>query len=318
MDASVICTVLLISYNHAPWVRRCIDSVISQVTEYEYVIHIFDDGSTDGTINILKEYEKKYPKLINVFIADENQGAVENVWKAYKSVKTKYFILTETDDYWCDENKLQLQISALESHEECVFCATNTHVEIVEDRCDENAKSALIVNQGTYSKSIIAKNDVEKLRVCFTPHISSRLIRTKNINLDSLKYKESFTVDASQFFYLLSIGSMYWLDMVSTVYVKTGKGFWSNADYPKRMSFFSKALICMNEDTNGIWWNKILQQLVVVTRYYDSLNDRGNRVRDDVRVTKYKLFGITLFKIRKKNRRTDFIFLGITIISKFE
>ena len=38
-----ICTVLLITYNHAEYIRKAIDSVLEQKTQYDFVIHIFDD-----------------------------------------------------------------------------------------------------------------------------------------------------------------------------------------------------------------------------------------------------------------------------------
>ena len=50
-----ICTVLLISYNHEPYIRLAIESVLSQKTKYKFKVHIFDDASTDGTQQILRE-----------------------------------------------------------------------------------------------------------------------------------------------------------------------------------------------------------------------------------------------------------------------
>ena len=95
-----ICTVLLITYNHAPYIRKAIDSVLKQKTQYNFIIYIFDDASTDGTTDIVKEYANKYPNKIIPFIAQNNQGATINIYNAYKSVKTKYCALLECDDYW--------------------------------------------------------------------------------------------------------------------------------------------------------------------------------------------------------------------------
>ena len=57
------------------------------------------------------DYAKQYPNLIEAHIATKNMGATENIWRAYCSVKTKYVTITETDDYWCNDNRLQKQIS---------------------------------------------------------------------------------------------------------------------------------------------------------------------------------------------------------------
>lgn len=132
-----ICTVLLIAYNHAPYVAKCIESVLSQNTKYSYIVKIFDDCSTDGTSDIVMQYAQKYPDLIEAHINERNIGAKDNIWNSYKSVDTKYCILTETDDYWCDDNKLELQITALEQHPECSFCGHNTIIKTLDESCRE-------------------------------------------------------------------------------------------------------------------------------------------------------------------------------------
>ena len=57
-----ICTVLLITYNHVKYIEKAIESVLMQKTKYNYIIHIFDDASTDGTSDIVRKYAKKYPE----------------------------------------------------------------------------------------------------------------------------------------------------------------------------------------------------------------------------------------------------------------
>ena len=121
-----ICTVIIITYNHFPYFEDAIESVLCQKTNYRYEIHIFDDASTDGTSDLVRHYASKYPKLITAHISPKNLGAQGNYWKAYSSVKTKYCIALEADDYWCDDEKLELQIKALETHPECSFCGHNT------------------------------------------------------------------------------------------------------------------------------------------------------------------------------------------------
>ncbi|HBO59266.1 MAG TPA: glycosyl transferase family 2, partial [Alphaproteobacteria bacterium] len=131
MTENPICTVLLITYNHAPYVAQCIDSVLSQKTKYPFIIKIFDDASTDGSSDIIRAYAVKYPDKIEVHVAQSNQRAQANIWNAYACVDTKYCCLTETDDYWCDDERLELQISALEEHPECSFCGGNTIIKNV-------------------------------------------------------------------------------------------------------------------------------------------------------------------------------------------
>lgn len=55
MKVSIITVVL----NNAEYIEACIQSVINQ--DYENIEYIvIDGGSTDGTIDVIKKYEKKY------------------------------------------------------------------------------------------------------------------------------------------------------------------------------------------------------------------------------------------------------------------
>lgn len=246
-----ICTILLISYNHASYIRHAIESVLEQKTNYPFVIHVFDDASTDGSSDIIREYAKKYPDKIIPFIAEQNKGAQGNIWAAYKSVKTKYCALLECDDYWCDENKLELQIKALENHPECSFCACNTRIINTGDKTRKNENKQLMVkNSKLKDKSIFTKDFFNKTQNDYMNHIASRIIRTSCFDLDTLKYKEAFLYDNCQFYYLLTKGDMYYIDRVMHCYLQTGEGSFSSASITKRVQTHIKNLLECNEETN--------------------------------------------------------------------
>ena len=128
-DTEVKVSVLCIAYNHHKYLCRCLDSMIEQKTSFHYEIIIHDDASTDGTQDIIKEYATKYPNLIIPILQKENQYSqnkdiVKNF--LFPAATGKYIVECEGDDYWCDENKLQLQVEALENHPECVLCVHDT------------------------------------------------------------------------------------------------------------------------------------------------------------------------------------------------
>lgn len=246
-----ICTVLLITYNHAKYIKKAIESVLEQKTKYEYIIHIFDDASNDGTSDIVREYAEKYPDKIIPFIAEQNQGAQTNIWNAYKSVNTKYCALLECDDYWCDENKLELQIDALEKHPECSFCACNTQILNEGDKLRKlEDGNLLVINKEVRNKHIISKEFLLNVPFGYINHIGSRVIRFDKINLDSLKNKEDFLYDNCQFYNLLLKGNMYFIDSVMHSYIQTGNGTFSSLSIAKRMQIHIKNLINFNQNTN--------------------------------------------------------------------
>ena len=69
IKVSVIC----ITYNQAEYIKDAINSFLMQKTNFSYEIIIHDDASTDGTIEVLKYYEKKYPSKVRIVYEEENQ-----------------------------------------------------------------------------------------------------------------------------------------------------------------------------------------------------------------------------------------------------
>lgn len=264
-----ICTILLVSYNHASYIRKAIESVLEQKTQYEYKIHIFDDGSTDGTKEIINEYASKYPEKIKAFISEKNQGAPINFWNAYKSVDTKYCAILECDDYWCDENKLELQISALEQHPECSFCAHNTVMLNKNDKYrKENNNKVLVTAPQVKDKNIVYYDDIKNVKYGFMNHLASRILRTSCYNLDEITHREAFMYDNNQFYYMLLKGPMYYIDKVMNVYIQTGDGDFSSKTPYKRIANQLEKLAEFNKETNYVIEDKICRDEYNFIGYY--------------------------------------------------
>lgn len=121
-------TVLTLAYNHEPFIRKCLEGIVSQKTDFNYELIIHDDASTDGTALIIKEFQAKYPDIIKPIYQKENQysrGVSIGSTFMYPRVKGRFVALCEGDDYWTDPFKLQKQVDYLESHPECSLCFTN-------------------------------------------------------------------------------------------------------------------------------------------------------------------------------------------------
>ncbi|KAF5074569.1 Glycosyl transferase family 2 [anaerobic digester metagenome] len=95
-----------------------------QKTDFEIEVLIHDDASTDGTIDIIKEYQSRYPEIIKPIFETSNQwikGRRGSVVFNLPRAKGKYFALCEGDDYWTDPYKLQKQVDYLEANPNYVF-----------------------------------------------------------------------------------------------------------------------------------------------------------------------------------------------------
>lgn len=90
-------SIVVPAYNVSQYVANCIKSLIDQDTKYKYQIILINDGSTDGTRDILLDYSKKYPTNI-IFIDQENKGfsGARNV--ALNYVSGRYITFVDTDD----------------------------------------------------------------------------------------------------------------------------------------------------------------------------------------------------------------------------
>jgi glycosyltransferase involved in cell wall biosynthesis len=112
-------SVKMITYNHAPFIPRAIEGVLNQKTDFPYELVIGEDCSTDGTREIVFEYQNKYPDIIRVITSDMNVGMKKNGYRTTKACRGKYIAYCEGDDYWHDPNKLQKQVDYMESRPEC-------------------------------------------------------------------------------------------------------------------------------------------------------------------------------------------------------
>lgn len=115
-------TVAILSHNHKNTVAKAIDSVLMQKLSYSYRLMLFDDASTDNTQDILKKYGAHYPDKIELYLFNQNEGAVLRAKQIYENSKSKYLCWLDADDYWTYEYKLQKQIDFLEQHHEYMGC----------------------------------------------------------------------------------------------------------------------------------------------------------------------------------------------------
>ena len=124
MNEEIMVSVSCLVYNHAKYLRKCLDGFVNQKTNFKFEVLVHDDASTDGSQDIIREYEEKYPDIIKPIYQKENQhskGVANTFTYQFPRAKGKYLAYCEGDDYWCDEYKLQKQVDALENNPECVI-----------------------------------------------------------------------------------------------------------------------------------------------------------------------------------------------------
>lgn len=107
-------TVLLSTYNGEKYLREQLDSVLCQ-EDVNITLLIRDDGSTDKTIEIIKEYVSKYNNIL--FVQGDNCGAAMSFWQLIiDSPQSDYYAFCDQDDIW-DRDKLKVAIDNLKRYD---------------------------------------------------------------------------------------------------------------------------------------------------------------------------------------------------------
>lgn len=89
-------TVIVPVYNNVRYLRKCIDSLLSQTLKTIEIL-LIDDGSTDGSGDICDEYAKKDERVCVIHKENEGLGLTRNVGMA--AARGEYFTFVDSDDY---------------------------------------------------------------------------------------------------------------------------------------------------------------------------------------------------------------------------
>lgn len=122
-------TVILSAYNGEKYIQSQIDSILNQTYD-NFILYIRDDGSTDGTRKILKQYSEKDSRVKVQY--GENIGYVKSFFKMLSEVNSEYIAFSDQDDIWLPE-KLSVAQAALSQKNKSVplMWASNIYI------CDE-------------------------------------------------------------------------------------------------------------------------------------------------------------------------------------
>ncbi|NLK74443.1 MAG: glycosyltransferase family 2 protein [Clostridiales bacterium] len=109
-------TIIMTTYNGEKYVGEQIESILaSPYSNFE--ISIYDDGSNDNTMGILRRYEELYPDIIQVHQNEQNMGVTLNFLNAICNTNSDYYMLCDQDDVW-KPNKIPVTLKKMRQMEE--------------------------------------------------------------------------------------------------------------------------------------------------------------------------------------------------------
>ena len=246
--ADLLVSICCMTYNHAAFVRQCLDGFMMQKCSFNFEVLIHDDASTDGTQDIIREYEMKYPDIIKPIYQKENQyskGIDPGLKYNAPRAKGKYIALCEGDDYWTDPYKLQKQVDFLESHPDYVMCShkyqiyeqeSNEYVNILPEIENEKGDDFFLTDL------IVGKWLVQPL--C----MMCRKSALEDKRLERYKYM----IDTVFIYNLLTQGKAFCLSDTMGVYRVQNRGIWSGKSLNEKIFMQLKAVksICDIEKTD--------------------------------------------------------------------
>jgi len=128
LASNPIVSVIMLAYNHEPYIAQAIEGVVMQQCSFPIELLIGEDCSTDRTRDICMEYQQRYPQLIRLVTSDTNVGMHKNMFRLFGRLKGRYIAMCEGDDYWTAPEKLQRQVAFLDTHQEYSLCFHDAEV----------------------------------------------------------------------------------------------------------------------------------------------------------------------------------------------
>jgi glycosyltransferase involved in cell wall biosynthesis len=173
VGTAALVSICSLTYNHAPYIRACIEGFLKQETDFPVEILIHDDASTDGTADIIREFELRFPHLVKPICQTKNQvsqGVRPNPMLNFPRARGRYIAICEGDDYWTSPNKLQAQVDFLETHPGYVACFHNAEILYQDGRPSHPAFSEPLKPTHTIA-DLVKANVVPNLTIMFRTNL---------------------------------------------------------------------------------------------------------------------------------------------------
>lgn len=221
--------VLITFYNQEQYVDQTISSVVGQRGDFNLQILVGDDGSNDQTVPAIRKWIQRYPDMIRLFQMPRAQGtsyiagfrSSQNRLTLLHHISSEYFIFLDGDDYFDDENKLQLQLSALEKQEnqDCIACG-----HAIDTLYEDGTRKPYMPLPPEECKFTLKEYWSRSYVHTDTLLIRSSAIRSIPTELVAHNFNDNLIT-----FTILRQGKLYFIPKAMAIYRKTGDGLWTGS-----------------------------------------------------------------------------------------
>lgn len=223
-EENIVVSILCVTYNQKDYIREAFAGFLMQKTNFRIEVVVFDDASTDGTSDIVREYAEQYPDIFVPLIQDKNTfrkpERMELIkWVRRDVMRGTYIAFCEGDDYWTDPDKLQMQVDYMDAHPDCVLTMHNALQ--VDYRTGEQKKMLSCGN----NHDITAREMIVRSGGMW-PTASMVMRREYSVMEDF--FNKSGIGDWTLQLYAFSKGRVYYFDRCMSVYRYMHDGSWSS------------------------------------------------------------------------------------------
>ena len=230
-------SVLMMTRNHQDYLEQAVQSVISQDIDEPFEILIGEDFSSDETLAVALELQRRHPDVIRVISAPRNVGITSNFLRLVAHARAPYLALLEGDDYWIHPSKLTLQLAQLRTYPQAALSAAAT----------ANRTPCLPVKEFYDLNDILSR---------YVVHTSSLLIRAEHIH-SYPRFPDIIGWITMLMGYLLARGDCAYLDTTVSFYRRHEGGLWHNAD---RLNRLDKSRQCIDV-LDSYFFHRFTQEL---------------------------------------------------------
>ncbi|MDR2457390.1 MAG: glycosyltransferase family 2 protein [Clostridiales Family XIII bacterium] len=148
--------IIMATFNGSQYLKEQLDSIINQ-TYSNWTLHITDDGSTDETLEIIKEYQKIYNNKIITLVKGPQKGFVENFLSLTddNQIHADYYAFSDQDDIWFP-TKLSHSLNIISQYDQNIPTLYGSRSIIVDKFNTQKGISIFTnVNSPNFSNSLI-------------------------------------------------------------------------------------------------------------------------------------------------------------------
>lgn len=257
------------TYNHERYIKKALDSVFSQRTNFKFEIVVGDDFSSDRNLEIIRSYESTDRIHLKILERPEGgdywkkrkiRGRLYNFQNILENCQGTYVALLDGDDYWTDNTKLQKQVDFLESNPGYSICyhsvsrRNESNAELQADEVNREGKSEFSI----YS---LAKGNF--IETCSCVYKSS--------GIPKKLFSKSNVGDYALHMHNAQFGRIKHLSDNMAVYRIHDEGEWSKIDNDKKLnririnlSVLLKHFLFRNPAVSLIVFKRFLRILIVI------------------------------------------------------